>query len=272
VTTHGPDGRLHAERDYLTYVETYADTPGVEIVDAREVRIRLAEADDDYLNLVYGARLDATDVAQVAREIVATVGRGGRPFYWTIWPSDGPTDLAERLVAIGFEDHGTDPLMQLDLTVRGALDTGGGPPALAIAEALDPETRHALAGFAVGSLGDAAPGGSAFADTLERLASEPDPRLRLFGGWVDGTLVTTSGLFTGAGLAGIIAVATSEAYRGRGFGRALTAAAMEAGRAAGMTTSTLMASELGQPVYRRLGFSEVGRVRFLRWPGGPAPA
>jgi ribosomal protein S18 acetylase RimI-like enzyme len=68
-------------------------------------------------------------------------------------------------------------------------------------------------------------------------------------------------------VAGIYAVATDEPMRGRGYGRALTLAAMHAGREMGLDTAVLMASELGQPVYRRIGFREVGTVRFFRWPG-----
>ena len=144
------------------------------------------------------------------------------------------------------------------------------PVGLVVEEANTPDRIAEIARFAVGSLGDESPGGSTFAATLQRLATEEPPRLRLFGGWADHRLVSTSGLFTGAGVAGIIAVATHPDWRGRGFGRALTAAAIEAGRQAGFDTASLMASDMGQPVYRRLGFEEVGRVRFLRWPGaGP---
>ena len=126
----------------------------------------------------------------------------------------------------------------------------------------------AIAAFALGSLGDVDPGVTVFGETLARVANEPQPRLRLFGGWLDDELVASSGLFTGSGVAGLYAVATDEAHRGRGFGRALTAAAMAAGRDAGLDTAVLLASELGEPVYRRLGFRAVGEVRFLRWPGG----
>ncbi len=110
-------------------------------------------------------------------------------------------------------------------------------------------------------------GGAVFARTLQRFADGSAPTLRLFAGRVDGEIVATSGLSTLTGVAGIYAVATAEAWRGRGFGRALTLAAMRAGAEAGMRTSVLLASELGQPVYRRIGFREVGDVSFLRWPG-----
>jgi GNAT superfamily N-acetyltransferase len=231
------------------------------------VRYRLAEAEHEFLNLVYGARLAPGTVPARIRDMVATVGRDGRAFFWTIWPSDGPADLAEYLIAAGFEDHGSDPLMTLALE-PGALAGAAAPPVgLVVEEATTRDRIADIARFAVGSLGDESPGGSTFAATLVRLASEQPPRLRLFGGWADDRLVSTSGLFTGAGVAGIIAVATDPDWRGRGFGRALTAAAIEAGRRAGFDTASLMASDMGQPVYRRLGFEEVGRVRFLRWPG-----
>ena len=43
---------------------------------------------------------------------------------------------------------------------------------------------------------------------------------------------------------------------------------MRAGRELGHDTAVLLSSDLGLPVYRRLGFREVATVRFLRWPGG----
>jgi GNAT superfamily N-acetyltransferase len=255
-----------AERDYLTYVETYAETPGVEVVVTSEVRYRRGIASDhEYLNAVFGAHLDPATASDRIAEVTATLGGDGRPFFWTIWPSDGPPDLAGRLEAAGFEDVGTNPLMTLDLTLPG--DPVVVPPGLVVREATDLDDIRRVAAFAVGSIGAAGDPSDPFAGTFIRLATEPDPRLRLFGGDVAGELVTCSALFTGTGVAGIYAVATDEAHRGRGYGGVLTAAAMDAGRSQGFDTSVLMASDLGEPVYRRLGFREVGLVRFLRWPG-----
>ena len=65
--------------------------------------------------------------------------------------------------------------------------------------------------------------------------------------------------------AGIYDVATLPEDRGRGLGYAVTAALMEIGRDRGATRAVLHATELGRPIYERLGFTEVCRVPQYLW-------
>lgn len=255
-----------AERDYQTYVKTFADTPGVEVVVDRGILYRHGEPlDDDYLNAVFGAHLQEATVADRIADIVAILGAGGRAFRWTLWPSDTPRDLADRLVDAGFEESDAGPIMALELASYG--NGPPVPPGLVLHEATTMDEIRRVSGFVVASTGAPDDGTSPFAMTFERLALEPARRWRMFGGEVDGTLVSSSALFTGTGVAGIYAVATTEAHRGRGYGGAVTAAAIDAGRELGADVAVLLASTMGYPVYRRLGFRDVGRVRFLRWAG-----
>lgn len=60
-----------------------------------------------------------------------------------------------------------------------------------------------------------------------------------------------------AGLVGVHNVYVPPSSRGRGYGAALTAAAIDAGRAAGATAACLQATQLGFPVYERMGFRRV---------------
>ena len=256
-----------AERDYLAYVETYADTPGVEVVVTPEIRYRRAAAfAHEYLNAVFGTHVDPASAERLIADTVAVLGVGGRAFYWTVWPSDTPADLVGRLEAAGFQHQGADPLMTLDLQTSPIVEPA--PPGLTVALATTTDEIRRGAAFAVRSVGPEAEGDAAFAATFERLAAETPPRWYQFTGVADGAIVASAGLFTGSGVAGIYSVATAETHRGRGYGGALTSAAIETGRALGLETAVLMASEMGAPVYRRLGFREVGRVQFLRWPGG----
>jgi predicted GNAT family N-acyltransferase len=55
---------------------------------------------------------------------------------------------------------------------------------------------------------------------------------------------------------GVYVIATLEEARGRGYGGAITAHCMAVDPA---KPAVLQASDLGQPVYRRLGFVEVSR-------------
>jgi len=83
-----------------------------------------------------------------------------------------------------------------------------------------------------------------------------------------GEPVATSALTPAAGVAGIFAVATLEAARGRGIGTAVTLAPLLDARDGGYCVGVLQASEMGYPVYARMGFSEQFRYRVYCWRPG----
>lgn len=96
-----------------------------------------------------------------------------------------------------------------------------------------------------------------------------DPDIRLVGGFLDGEPVATSVAIRSENAVGVYAVGTAESARRRGIGTAMTWAAIEAGRAWGAKAAILQASEMGEPVYRAMGFRTVaGYVSYDE----PAPA
>ena len=63
----------------------------------------------------------------------------------------------------------------------------------------------------------------------------------------------------------VVFVTTDPAWRRRGVGSTMTARALEAAREEGALRASLDASALGEPIYRRLGFSSIGTInRFAR--------
>ena len=78
---------------------------------------------------------------------------------------------------------------------------------------------------------------------------------------VDGRPVGVSALLDMNGVAGIWNVGVLEDVRGRGIGRETTLAALRLARDLGLRTAILGSSPLGFPVYTRIGFVEVCRVR-----------
>jgi len=84
-----------------------------------------------------------------------------------------------------------------------------------------------------------------------------DPDIRLFGGFLDGAPVATSVAIRSRNAVGIYAVGTAESARRRGIGSAMTWAAVDAGREWGSRAAVLQASEMGEPVYRAMGFRTV---------------
>lgn len=75
-----------------------------------------------------------------------------------------------------------------------------------------------------------------------------------FTGFFEGQPVTVSSLVVTGRTAGIYGVATIPAYRQRGFGEAMTWRAIREGVERGCEMANLTASDLGRPVYERMGF------------------
>lgn len=91
----------------------------------------------------------------------------------------------------------------------------------------------------------------------------------------DGRVVTTTSAITfGESLAWIGMVLTTASQRGKGHARTLMQQSLADLRAAGLRCIKLDATDLGRPVYAKLGFIDERPVsRWLRKPGaGPKPA
>jgi GNAT superfamily N-acetyltransferase len=87
-----------------------------------------------------------------------------------------------------------------------------------------------------------------------------DPAVWMVVGSVEGTPVCTSIVVRSEHAHGIYAVGTVEDARRRGYGAAVTWAAIEAGRRAwGDRPVILQSSEMGDRVYRAMGFREICR-------------
>jgi hypothetical protein len=87
--------------------------------------------------------------------------------------------------------------------------------------------------------------------------------VRLFVADLDGIPVATSGVHIGRGLNDVEWVSTLPACRGRGVGAAVTWAATLAEPA---LPAVLIASDLGQSVYERMGYIRIQRLTMWHRP------
>lgn len=89
--------------------------------------------------------------------------------------------------------------------------------------------------------------------------------IRHYLGLLDNQPVATSSVFFGAGVAGIYNVATLENVRGQGFGTAMTLTPLYEARQLDYRAGILQSSEMGYPVYQRLGFQKLCQMEHFYW-------
>jgi len=246
-----PESIIPAIDDGLAaYRSTYADGPaGNPSKDRGAVRM-ITGAPHIMLNGIYHARF-ADDADTRIEDLIAPL-MGKLPFHWWVSPASTPGDLGKRL-----EAHGM---------VRG-----GGPPGMAIEIARAPKPQP-IPGFTIrratsfDEFSAATPiivtafGIARFlkefiaAEHSMWAAGKSEHHIRLTA-W-DGDQPVASGSLTDAGgIASIDAIATSPEFRGRGLGYAITVALLELARERGYSIAVLEASDMGFPIYERIGFS-----------------
>ena len=97
-----------------------------------------------------------------------------------------------------------------------------------------------------------------------------DQPLRPFLARRRGQPVATSLLVVSGSLASLHTVATLPAARRQGIGAAVSAAPLRAARATGYRVAILQPTAMGDPVYRRLGFSDCFALPRYAWQPRPA--
>ena len=175
---------------------------------------------------------------------------------WTVWVPDGDRATAARLAAHGHVLDADPEAMILDL------DEAERPPVP------DGYTRD-LDPLALARLNDDAYGTrSAFARALVNLESRAG--LHLYGIEEAGELASGLVAFDHGDDCSVWLVATREQSRGRGLAGALMGHAVADARERGRTTSTLQATDMGRPVYARMGYRSLGEIQMWerRAPGG----
>jgi GNAT superfamily N-acetyltransferase len=253
------------ERNLAEAFASFGRVPGAE-VDTGAAMVR-AWSGLPTLNGVIHARLRPDEADRRIDETKAWCAARGIRLTWYVGPTTTPADLGPRL-----EARGLTPIAPW----YGMARTLGEPP---VAPPLP-------AGVTVERVADAAGlGGVARAAVLGfGMAAELVPAVaRFFVALADGAspwrfylarerevAVATAGLFLGTEVAGIYIVATVPEARRRGLGTAVTAAAVREARELGYPVAVLQASEMGHPIYRRLGFEDHYTFRRYQW-APPAP-
>lgn len=244
------------EQNLLAFLGGVADLPQFRRLPDPDVVAYHSDIAFPLFNAVVDARFAPGAEAERTRAVLAPYLERGLPFLWWATPSTSSPAMAEVLAAAGLQREDV-PGMHVPLD--GPPPAAAGGIDLAVVDAVDPGALIAtmVAGFG-------------FPDDLV------GPMTRLFADYPADDMVnvvaSVDGEPAGCGTAyvlgdtvGLYNIATVERFRGRGVGYAVTAALLDHGRERGCTQAVLHATEMGRPVYERLGFVEVCRVPQYVW-------
>jgi GNAT superfamily N-acetyltransferase len=228
--------------------------PGAEI----EESARLARHHAFPGNPMFKGIWNVRDPAAVGEALDWLAARGA-PFAF-LWAGPGttPAGLEAELERLGVASWEVDaPGMAAEL---GALDWDAlerVPDGFRIERVRDDDGLEAFARTFCAAFDIPDWAGRAWVDATRAMGFAEAP-WTIYLGVLNGEPVATNILTVGGGVAGVLGVGTLEAARGRGIGAAITLAAFREARELGYRYGVLFSTELGLPVYRRIGFIETG--------------
>jgi len=221
------------------------------------------------LNGVWLARFDTATAETSIDQTIGWFDRHGMPFTWWIGPDSTPADLADRIARRGFRlDEAAVPGMVIDLA---ALPDDPPDRAVTVERVTDFAAFREVCRVVVEAFA-APPALQPAIEVFAELGFAADNPQQTFLARLDGQPVGTALGVRAGGVLGIFNVATISAARRRGIGRAVTLAALRDGAAAGCRMAVLQASEMGHPVYERLGFRDFATYDLYVRPAGEPSA
>lgn len=256
---------LAVEESLFDLFRSMARLPGAELEVLQGYSRHHAFPSDPMFKGVWDVRLSRDDVHAMAEEAIAWYReRHALSAFWWVGPTSEPEDIGSALEHHDFEPFEVDAqgqVSELDALDWSALERG--PSDLRIERVADERGLEAFARAFVEAFAAPDAAGRAWVDATRALGVGTSP-WDLYVGRLGRRPVATTILFCGAGVATVLGIGTVADERGRGVGAAITLAALDDARARGYRYAVLFATELGAPVYRRIGFRDANAA-ISRW-------
>jgi GNAT superfamily N-acetyltransferase len=255
--------------------------PEGQLLESKTLSCHLTFPTNPMFKGVWKTQLSAEEADAVIDETIAWFKEQNAPyFFWWSGGDSSPRDLEERLAKRGMISMEE----QTQELAKGILSTQQGSPCMVaeLAHMNEAVLDQTPEDFLIKEIADESGlydfkkvfvetyeipewAGQAWVDATLRIGIGKTP-WRIFVGYLRNEPVATNLLFNGAGVAGVYAIATVPAARGKGIGAAITLQPLLKARdREGYTYAVLFSTEMGVPVYKRIGFrlTEIRINRYL---------
>ncbi|HXS64796.1 MAG TPA: GNAT family N-acetyltransferase [Streptosporangiaceae bacterium] len=214
---------------------------------------------------VFWSDLDAGNADAVIAEQVAIFGARGEEFEWKLYDYDQPSDLAERLLAAGFEPEDPESFMVAETAeVLQALSSANLPEGVVAVPVTDAPGLALMAQVEQQAFGrDKA---RVREGILAQLEATPDQVALVLAMAGDVPVCACRIEYVpGTEFAGLWGGGTVKEWRGRGIYRALVRYRAELATKRGYTYLTVDASEDSRPILERVGFTRLAVTTPYIW-------
>ena len=251
------------EGNTIESIETWAKWAKMEFYKDPDIIWTASDIPYFLFNLVLqigNARVDPNSAIDAA---ISRARSRNVPIGWWIGPSEPVPDWGKRLEVKGFV-HGTE-LTGMAVDLLALNEKSSMPPGFTISEVMNAETLGIWCQLmtAVSEFPDFA--AAAWLEMYQDIGICNDPQWHLYIGNLNGSPVSTSALFFGAGVAGIHSVTTVSEFRGQGLGTAMTLSPLLDARGKGYRVGVLFSSEMAVDIYRNIGFQEYCKGNVYLW-------
>ena len=257
---------LHAAQDELiaalegnlvALYRAFQSLPDAELVESDQLCYHHAFPNNPLFKAVWRTRLPPAETDAAIDQVIAWYKERDAPyFYWWIDPHTRPDDLPRRLLAKGFTKFMSDlPCMAADL--QSLVEEIASPEGFTLQQAGSLSELEDWRDVLVAAYDSPAFAGQAWVDATLSLGIDRAPWQMVLG-LLEGKPVACGTFFKAAGVVGVLNIGTLPVARGRGIGTAITLQPLLDARQQGCRIAVLFASELGYPIYLRLGFQDLG--------------